>query len=180
MRRHRRKLVVIPLGEVDFFQINKLTANLSALFSVPSDVLQGMKVPKESHNIVRNQYFSTVILQKLELLKANQREIILGVLEEDLYNATGAYIVSDSDRLSSCSVVSYFRIRQEFYGLPEDERLVMKRVYKESAKQVGRLLGLRLCRNPKCIMFHSDDMYDIDQKAERLCDICQRQYLKIR
>jgi len=180
MRRHRSKIVVVPLGEVDFFQINKLTSSLSALFSLPSDILQGMKTPKESHNVIRNQYFSTVILQKLELLKASQREIILGLLEDDLYSASTPFIVGDSDRIGSCAVVSYFRIRQEFYGLPEDERLVFKRILKESSKHLGRILGLTLCRNPRCVMYYSDDMFDIDQKSEKLCDICQRTYYKIR
>jgi len=171
---------MIPLGEVDFFQVNKLTANLSALFSVPSDVLQGMKLPKEAYNVARNQYFAAVILHKLELLRANQREVIVGILEEDIYNATGAYVFSSADRLANCAVISYFRARQEFYGLPEDERLIYRRIYKESAKQVGRILGLKACRNPKCIMFSSEDMYEVDSKGEKLCDICQRQYLKIR
>ncbi len=180
MRKHRSKLVVIPLGEVDFFQINKLASHLSALFSLPSDILQGMKVPKEAHNLTRNQYFSTVILQKLELLKASQREVILGVLEEDIYSASNAYVVADGDRLANCAIVSYFRIRQEFYGLPEDEKLVYKRVAKESAKYVGKVLGLNPCRNPRCVMYFSDDMFDIDQKSEKLCDICQRTYYRIR
>lgn len=180
MKRYRSKIVVVPLGEVDFFQINKLTSGLSSLFSLPSDILQGMKIPKEAHNIARNQYFSTVILQKLELLKASQREVILGLLEDDLYSASTPYIVGDSDRLGSCAVVSYFRIRQEFYGLPEDERLVFKRIFKESSRHLGRILGLTLCRNPRCIMYFSDNMFDIDQKGEKLCDICQRTYYKIR
>jgi archaemetzincin len=139
-----------------------------------------MKLPKEAHNIIKNQYFSTVLLQKLELLKASQREAVLGILEEDLYNATNAYVVGDSDRLANCSVISYYRIRQEFYGLPEDERLVFKRILKESAKHVGRILGLSLCRNPRCVMYYSDEMFDIDQKGEKLCDICQRTYYRIR
>ena len=180
MRKHRSKLVVVPLGEVDFFQINRLTSSLSALFSVPSDMLQGMKLPKEAHNLIRNQYFSTVILQKLELLKTSQREIIVGVLEDDLYNAGSAYIIADSDRLGNCAVISYYRIRQEFYGLPEDERLVFRRMFKESARHVGRVLGLNLCRNPRCVMYFSNDMFDIDQKGEKLCDNCQRTYYKIR
>ena len=180
MRKHRSKLVVIPLGEVDFFQINKLAGHLSALFSIPSDILQGMKVPKEAHNLSRNQYFSTVILQKLELLKASQREVILGIIEEDLYSASNPYVIADGDRLASCAVVSYFRIRQEFYGLPEDEKLVYRRVLKESAKYVGKALGLNLCRNPRCVMYFSEDMFDIDQKSEKLCDVCRRTYYSIR
>jgi len=180
MRRHRTKIVVVPLGEVDFFQLNKLAGSLSALFSLPSDILQGMKLPKEAYKLITNQYFSTVLLQKLELLKASQREVILGVLEEDLYNAGNAYIVGDSDRLARCAVVSYNRIRQEFYGLPEDDKLVYRRMLKESTRYLGKVLGLKACRNPRCVMYFSEDMYDIDQKSEKLCDICRRSYYKIR
>ncbi len=180
MKRHRTKIVVVPLGEVDFFQLNKLAGNLSALFSLPSDILQGMKLPKEAYKLTTNQYFSTVILQKLELLKASQREVILGILEEDLYNAGDAYVIGDSDRLAKCAVVSYNRIRMEFYGLPEDDKQIFKRMLKESARHLGKVLGLRSCRNPRCVMYYSDTMYDIDQKSEKLCDICRRTYYKIR
>ena len=46
----RGKIIVIPLGDLDFYQINKLAANLSVAFSAGVDILQGMDLPDEAEN----------------------------------------------------------------------------------------------------------------------------------
>jgi len=179
MRFGRSKLIIIPLGEVDYLMINKLATNISTALSVSSNIMQGVKIPPESYNIMRSQYFSTVILQHLEFKKANKKEIILGILEEDIYNSNGHYIISDFDRLTSCGVISLLHFRSDFYGLPENEKWVFPRLFKESFKIVGQLIGLKACRNPRCVMYYSDEMREIDDKRDKLCDICRREYFKL-
>jgi len=179
MRARRSRLVIVPLGEVDYFMINKLATNLSSVLSLSANILQGYKIPPESYNIMRSQYFSTVILQNLEIMKSNQREILLGIMEEDIYKANGHYVISDFDRLTGCGLISLMHLRTDFYGLPENERLVFPRLFKESFKLIAQLMGMRACRNPHCVMYYSDNMRDIDDKRQKLCDICQREYFKL-
>lgn len=179
MKANRQKLVFVPLGDVDYFMINKLGTQLSAALSLSSSIVQGMKIPPEAYNPRRAQYYSTVILQKLEIIRSNQRELMLGILEEDLYNAKGAFVLSEFDRLTSCAVVSLYRVRSEFYGLPEDESKVYPRLYKESFKLFAQLIGLHACKNPHCVLYFSDNMLDIDDKQDKFCDVCRRDYYRI-
>ena len=81
----KAKIVLVPLGEVDFILVNRLATNIGPVFNRSVDILKGMKVPQESYNVIRGQNYASVILNKLERVKANQREFILGLLEEDIY-----------------------------------------------------------------------------------------------
>ena len=171
----KSKIVVVPLGEVDFMLVNRLAADLGPVFNRSIDILKGMKMPSEALNLVRNQYYATVLLSKLERLKANSREKVLGVCEEDLYLPDENSLISYSDSLSGTAVVSLYTIRQEFYGLPEDDKKIYPRLFKESIHQMGHLFELNDCRNPKCVNYYSQMMLDIDSKSEKFCDICRRQ-----
>lgn len=171
----KSKIVVVPLGDVDFMIVNRLATELGPVFGRSVDILKGMKMPKEAQNVIRNQYYATVILTKLERLKANSREKVIGVCEEDLYLPEEHNVLGYCDTLSGTAVVSLYEFRQEFYGLPEDEKKVYPRLLKESIHQLGHLFNLSDCRNPRCVNYYSQMMADIDNKGEKFCDICKRQ-----
>ena len=154
--------------------VNKLASDMGPVFNRSIDILKGMKMPQEAHNVIRNQYYATVILSKLERAKANTREQVIGVCEEDLYLPEEAYVLGHADILAGTAVVSLFQIRQEFYGLPEDDSKIYPRLYKEAVHQVAHLFNLSECRNPKCINYFSQVMLDIDSKTDKFCDICRR------
>ena len=168
------KFVIIPLGEVDFIMVNKLAAAVGPVFNRSIDILKGMKMPQEALSVTRNQYYATVLLSKLERVKANTREKVVGICEEDLYLPDENSILGYSDSLSGTAVVSLYKIRQEFYGLPEDEAKIYPRLFKETVHQISHLYKLADCRNPKCVNYFSQLMLDIDAKSTRFCDICKR------
>ncbi len=162
------------MGEVDFMMVNKLASDMGPVFNRSIDILKGMKMPQEAHNVIRNQYYATVILSKLERAKANNREQVIGICEEDLYLPEENYVLGHADILAGTAVVSLFQIRQEFYGLPEDDSKIYPRLYKEAIHQVAHLFNLSECRNPRCINYFSQVMLDIDSKGEKFCDVCRR------
>ena len=171
----KSKIVVVPIGEVDFMIVNRLAADVGPVFHRSIDIIKGMKVPDEAHNVVRNQHYAMVILAKLERIKSNSREKVLAVCEEDLYVPDEAFVLGHADVVAGTAIVSLFQIRQEFYGLPEDDAKVYPRLYKEAIHQLAHLFSLGQCRNPRCVNYFSQMMLDIDSKSERFCDICQRQ-----
>jgi len=170
----RSKIVVVPIGEVDFMMVNKLASNLGPIFNRSVDILKGMKVPEESFNVVRNQYYAQVIMQKIERAKANNREKVIAICEEDLYLPEENYVISAADEVSGTAVVSLYYLRQEFYGLPEDDSKIYPRLFKEAVHRMGHRFNLPECRNPKCVNYFSQMMLDIDNKSDKFCDICHR------
>jgi len=174
MARLRSKIVVVPLGEVDFMLVNRLATDIGPVFNRSVDILKGMKMPVEANNVVRGQYYALVLLSKLERVKANSREKVIAVCEEDLYLPDENSILGYADVLAGTAVVSLYQLRQEFYGLPEDEKKVYPRLYKEALHQLAHLFELQQCRNPQCVNYYSQMMLDIDNKGRKFCDICKR------
>ncbi len=174
----RSKIVVVPIGEADYMMVNRLAADVGPAFTRSVDILKGMKLPEEAQNVIRNQYYALVIMAKLERIKANSREKVIGICEEDLYLPDENYILGHDDALAGTAVVSLFRLRQEFYGLPEDDSKIYPRLYKEVLHRLSHLFGLPECRNPKCVNYFSQMMLDIDSKSRRFCDICRRKLSK--
>ncbi|HOD65898.1 MAG TPA: archaemetzincin [candidate division Zixibacteria bacterium] len=170
----RSKIVVVPLGEVDPMMVNRLAADIGPVFNRSVDILKGMKMPSEALNVVRSQYYVTVLLAKLERVKANSREKVIAVCEEDLYLPDQDTLLGHADIVAGTSVVSLYQLRQEFYGLPEDEKKVYPRLYKEALHQLAHLFELRECRNPRCVNYYSQMMLDIDNKGRKFCDVCRR------
>ena len=176
----KSKIVVIPMGEVDFVMVNRLATALGPIFNRSVDILKGMRTPEESYNIIRNQYYTQVLLSKIERTKSNTREKVIAVCEEDLYVPDEHYVISSADHVSGTAVVSLYHLRQEFYGLPEDDSLIYPRLFKEAIHRLSNLFGLSDCRNPKCVNYYSQVMMEIDRKNERLCDLCMRHLTGLR
>ncbi|MCI0531704.1 MAG: archaemetzincin [candidate division Zixibacteria bacterium] len=173
----RSKITIIPLGDVEFALINKLSSNLASLLSLTVETLHAMEIPLEAYNQGRGQYYSTVILNKLQLLKLDEKERVLGITEEDLYSPAVSYLFGDADSESKVAVASTFRLKQEFSGFPENEDLFYRRILKEAVHQLGRTFNLDHCPNAKCVMYSSNHIVDIDLKQDRFCDNCKRKML---
>ena len=170
----RNKIVIIPLGEVDYGMVNKLATTLVSIFNAAVDILQGIKTPEEAYNQKRGQYYSTVILNKLELLRANPREKILGVTDDDLYVPSLNFVFGEADPLSKVAIISLFRLKQECYGALDEENLYFSRLIKEAVHEIGHLMGFKHCPNPRCVMYFSNSLIETDLKTEKFCDNCLR------
>jgi archaemetzincin len=70
------------------------------------------------------------------------------------------------------------RLRNEFYGWEPNEELYMERVEKEVLHELGHLLGLEHCPNPRCVMSFSNSIYDVDRKEARFCERCKAELRK--
>ncbi len=170
----RSKIVLVPFGEVDFIMVNKLATNIGPIFNRSVDIIKGIKVPEESYNVIRGQNYASVLINKLERMKASPREYVLGLLEEDIYLPDEPFVLGHADAVARTGVASLYRLRQEFYGLPEDESKIFNRLFKQAVFFMAPLFDISACRNPKCINYYSQNMFDIDSKGEKLCDICRR------
>ena len=72
------------------------------------------------------------------------------------------------------SLVSLHRLRDDFYGLPPNERALLDRLAKEAVHEVGHTLGLRHCFDWRCVMASSHNVERIDSKEREFCSDCLR------
>ena len=100
MLQKKAKIVVVPLGEVDFMMVNRLATSIGPVFGRSVDILKGMKVPEEAFNVIRNQHYGSIILAKLERVKANPKEhhflirVLLRDLQSFLRGIDNAYVTA--------------------------------------------------------------------------------------
>jgi archaemetzincin len=175
----RNQIVVVPMGEIDYSLVNKLASQMVSFFNVGVDVLQGVKLPREAFNQKRGQYYSTVILTKLEIMKSSPGEKMLGLVDEDLYIPTRNYVIGEADTAGKSAVVSLFRLKRENYEMLDEEKVLFSRILKECFHQLGHLWGFKDCRNPKCVMYLAQNVMEIDNKGIKFCDNCLRK-VKVR
>ncbi len=149
---------------------------------IPRLILEGRLPEAKEAALWYRQTFEDFYLEiqrhpiaKLERIKATSREKVVAICEEDIYLPDENILLGYADSLAGTAIISLFHIRQEFYGLPEDEAKIYPRLFKEVVHQVSHLFELNNCRNPRCVNYHSKLMLDIDSKGTKFCDVCRRQ-----
>ena len=71
------------------------------------------------------------------------------------------------------AVIALPRLRQSFYGLPDDEKLFLARAVKEAVHELGHTYGLGHCPDARCVMHFSNSLRDTDFKSHRFCGACR-------
>ena len=166
------KLYVVPLDEGTRKYAGWLLNELCRRFTLKPQSGIVSRLPDEAFNAKQNQYYPTPILSKLEMLKGSEFELILATTEEDLYIPSKNYVMGQANSASRTAIVSTFRIKPEFYGLPENEELLKSRMVNIASHEVGHMLGLKNCKNSDCQMFPVETVSDLDNRPESFCAEC--------
>lgn len=164
---------LVQIGHADLAQISLLREDLSARMGVPCSILPATLDPLFAFHPERQQYHSTAILARLSKIALPEGVSLLGVAEVDLYIPILMFVFGEAQVTQPCALISSYRLRQEFYGLPQDETLLRQRLCKEAVHELGHTLGLRHCDDYQCAMAPSHSVEWMDLKSERYCDACR-------
>jgi archaemetzincin len=97
---------------------------------------------------------------------------LLGITPVDLYIPILTFVFGEAEMGGVCSLVSYHRLRQEFYGLPQDAPLLGRRLLTEAIHELGHTLELTHCQDYRCVMASSHAVEWIDLKEWTFCQEC--------
>lgn len=126
----------------------------------------------------RRQYLSPRLLSRLRRIKKGTADKILGIVDVDIYSPGFDFVFGEADINYGVGTVSFYRLRQERYGLPPDARLLEERAIKEAVHELGHLYGLGHCRNQECVMHFSISLSNVDIKGKTFCSRCQQRLRK--
>ena len=171
-----RLIQLLPIGAVDIIGLRALAARLPAEFAARCEVLPAALDPEPSFHPARGQYYSTDLLARLGRVEGGRRPApwrLLGVTALDLYIPILTFVFGEAQVNGGCAVVSSFRLRQEFYGLPPDQNLLAERLLKEAVHELGHTLGLTHCEDYTCAMAPSHSVEWIDLKGVGFCADCR-------
>lgn len=168
-----KRLQLLPIGKLDGGLLHELAPALGEIFRAPCDLLSNPMDPEFAFHGERQQYHSSQILESMQRALRPDAWRLLGLTAVDLYIPILTFVFGEAQMGGPCAVVSTHRLRQEFYGLPEDRDILLQRLLKEAVHEIGHTLHLTHCDDYLCAMAPSHAVEWIDLKEPTLCEACR-------
>jgi len=175
------KLYLVPVGKIEEWILDTLEDHLEKTFECQVETGEDLELPEEAYDSRRNQYFSSFILDKLrQAIKPAKPQKILAISDVDLYVEGLNFVFGEAELGGHLAIISLARLRQSFYGFPENKPLFLERAKKEAIHEFGHTFGLRHCPDSICVMHFSNSLRDTDRKRTSFCSRCQELLTKSR
>jgi archaemetzincin len=166
---------LLPVGKVEPSLLEGLRAAIPQRFNAGCDILSVELEPASFYHPERQQYHSSEILARMRAMARPQDCHLLGITGVDLYIPILQYVFGEAQLGGPCAIVSFHRLRQEFYGLERDDSLLSGRLLKECIHDLGHTLDLRHCQDYRCAMASAHAVEWIDLRENELCESCRAQ-----
>lgn len=168
-----KSIYLLPLGEIDSEILTSLKTEISVVFQMPTKILATVPNPAYAFEPKRCQYYSTKILKEISQLLPSDGLKILGITEVDLCTPVLTFVFGEAHFAGVAAVISLARLRQEYYQLPENKRILINRAIKEAIHELGHTFGLVHCSDSQCVICFSPNVLSVDQKGYNFCPLCQ-------
>lgn len=158
-------IYIVPAGGVDKSIIEDIKQKLPGSFpmSVNAAIDPQEDIPQSAYNPSRNQYNAQNILddisQRITVDTVNERALV--ITDVDLYMPDLNFVFGLADAKKGICIISLARLKNK------------ERAVKEAIHELGHSWGLDHCPNPKCVMFFSESLSEMDKKRDTFCRTCQ-------
>ncbi len=120
----------------------------------------------------RQQHHATLVLAALLRERQDPGSKILGIVPVDLFIPVLTFVFGQAQLAGPGAVVSTYRLRSEFYGLPSDEGVLVERAIKECVHELGHTFGLVHCDFYDCVMHAASSVDEVDVRSAVFCAHC--------
>ena len=167
-----RTVQLLPLGSIDTEILGAAETAVARTFGFSVLRMAALPSPEYANDVMRRQYSSELILRSIIRTCPQDVWRLLAVTKEDLFIPMLTFVYGQAQLNGKVSVVSYARLKQNFYGLKENPFLTQLRIQKEAIHELGHTFGLTHCRSYGCPMSLSTDVDQLDNKGSALCSNC--------
>ena len=148
----------------------QITSSLAEILAIPINLGKAEPDLEQYHQAERGQYDAGGIISDFEKNYPNIRSVL--ITSVDLYIPIFTFVFGLAKLNGNAAIVSAYRLRSQFYGLPTDEDLLKSRIIREVIHELGHLLNLHHCNDYHCVMASSNSADELDIKGERYCISC--------
>lgn len=166
------KIYVSMVGAVNEDVVTMLARHVRGMFGFEVEMYTSFPDPDYAFEESRRQFSSALMLQNLARVCPPDAAKFLAITEADLFIPMVTFVYGQAQLAGKAALVSLARLSQEFYGLPRDKELKLRRARKEVAHELGHTFGLVHCRDRSCLMSLSTEILQIDVKSEDFCRSC--------
>lgn len=167
------KLPFILVSPIEKFSIElsvKVGDAVGDFFGYPIKVLSLLQDIDFAFNSDRDQYHSTLILEKLSSLAPERCLKILALTNRDLFIPILTHVYGEAQLNGIACIVSTNRLNTD---LQFSKNKVLERIIKESIHELGHTFNLRHCKDHSCIMHYCRSLEDVDLKSNNYCRYCE-------
>lgn len=170
-----QNITLISFGyfEKDFLEKLAGAIKQELLFSV--NIKEGRIDLSEFYDPGRRQYDGIKLLKEVDSMFPSESIKTLGLFNVDLFIPILTYIFGQAYLKGRSGIVSTYRLKNELYGMRQNEDLLHDRFRKVCIHELGHAFGLIHCHAPTCVMKSSTYVEDIDQKYYNLCIKCRNE-----
>jgi len=164
---------------VDAQLLEWLAQALYEKFRVRTEILLPALDPGFALHPERLQHHSSEIIAAMQSYIRRDTWRLIGITQSDLYVPILTFVFGEAQMGGPAAVVSYHRLRQQFYGLPENLDLLANRLLVEAVHELGHTLRLTHCHAYQCAMAPAHAVEWIDIKDSGFCDDCLSRALQV-
>ena len=166
-------IVISPIGDLeDTSVLNQISREIHRIFNHRTEIVPLLKDVNFALDPVRNQYHSTLILEKLERLSSENTMKVLGIVMVDLFIPILTHVYGEAQLGGKACIVSTHRLK-EGLSIMGSRHIYYNRITKEAIHELGHTFNLRHCPDHFCIMHYCRTVKDVDGKSDQLCRYCK-------
>jgi archaemetzincin len=164
-------LTILPLKFSNEPLLNDLLIRLRLVFD-KVEVMYTLIDIEHTYSAQRRQFYSTKIIETVKNANPVSDGFVLILTDMDLFVPVLTHIFGEAELEGRYSIVSLCRLHEEFYTSETSHSLLLERSYKEIIHELGHNVGLRHCKDWKCVMHSSSGIEEVDIKGYLFCADC--------
>jgi archaemetzincin len=152
--------------------LSAVARRLQEVFKGSVNIARASFDMRAARDVSRGQTNSTLLLAQILNGAVDREKKQIGIVDVDLFIPILTFVFGEAQLGGTAAIVSTHRLSNQYYGLPRNDALMLERLEKELAHELGHTFGLYHCHQFECVMRASTYVEEIDLKRVYLCSAC--------